>query len=239
MSSSCVPPKPSPPCQSLTSLTYAYHLWLWHLYLDSHIETMFKSCQAFLPPIHHTCTDLSICMATIPPQAFPLHLKDCKSFSCSVINAAGQNTAAEALDPALCWVPSSLTPCELLSSSGHTAGPVLYSDSIPSPNRHQCLASSCLPLIPLGNRGSYKYLQGVNCSLPKSNYSSLWCYQKKKKVLLDFALLLIKLPHLLSSYRKHFKHSFWRKPFAWFKTLRTSKMLFYYFNLENLGRHFP
>lgn len=175
-----VPPKPSPPCQSLTSLTYAYHLWLWHLYLDSHIETMFKSCQAFLPPIHHTCTDLSICMATIPPQAFPLHLKDCKSFSCSVINAAGQNTAAEALDPALCWVPSSLTPCELLSSSRHTAGPVLYSDSIPSPNRHQCLASSCLPLIPLGNRGSYKYLQGVNCSLPKSNYSSLWCYQKKK-----------------------------------------------------------
>lgn len=42
-----------------------------------------------------------------------------------------------------------------------------------------------------------------------------------KKHLLDFTFLLIKTACLLSFYRKYFKHSFWRKPSAWVKMLRT------------------
>lgn len=49
----------------------------------------------------------------------------------------------------------------------------------------------------------------------------------------------IKAACLLSFYRKYFNCSFWNSSPAWDKMLKTQKNVFYYFNLEKLGRLFP
>lgn len=61
----------------------------------------------------------------------------------------------------------------------------------------------------------------------------------KEKIPLYFMFHFIKAACLLSFYRKYFNCSFWNSSPAWDKMLRTQKNLFYYFNLEKLGRLFP
>lgn len=82
---------------------------------------MFKSCQIFLTTIYRRQTDLSTCMAKIPPQAFTSHLKDCNSFSLSVTNAAGQHAAVGVMDPRTVLGP--LSPLSVTPSTSCLSSP--------------------------------------------------------------------------------------------------------------------
>lgn len=73
----------------------------------------------------------------------------------------------------------------------------------------------------------------------KSLFSMMLPKKGKKKIIPNFMFHFIKAASLLSFYRKYFKRLVWSNSSAWDKMLRTQKILLYYFNLENLGRHFP